>query len=122
MDAPAHDGCLIDVRILGIIDAEQTQEGKTEKNSRILGAAIHSYEHENLVTISNVSKTLLSQVEEFFVSYNTSAVRNSRSQTPAVRKKPFGILRAVSKLTRKLNASGFSVCRCRGTGSFSRTL
>jgi len=70
MDAPAHVGCLIDVRIIGIVDAEQTQEGKTEKNSRILGAAIHSYEHENLATISDVSKTLLSQVEEFFVSYN----------------------------------------------------
>ena len=70
MDAPAHVGCLIDVRIIGIIDAEQTQEGQTEKNSRILGAAIHSYEHENLITISDVSKTLLSQVEEFFVSYN----------------------------------------------------
>jgi len=70
MDAPAHVGCLIDVRIIGIIDAEQTQEGQTEKNSRILGAAIHSYEHENLVTIADVSKTLLSQVEEFFVSYN----------------------------------------------------
>lgn len=70
MDAPAHVGCLIDVRILGIIDAEQTQNGKTEKNSRILGAAIHSYEHEHLKTISDVSKTLLSQVEEFFVSYN----------------------------------------------------
>jgi len=67
---PAHVGCLIDVRIIGIIDAEQTQEGKTEKNSRILGAAIHSYEHENLTTISDVSKTFLSQVEEFFVSYN----------------------------------------------------
>jgi inorganic pyrophosphatase len=70
MDAPAQVGCLIDVRIVGIIDAEQTQDGKTEKNSRILGAAIHSYEHEHLVTISDVSKTLLSQVEAFFVSYN----------------------------------------------------
>jgi inorganic pyrophosphatase len=70
MDAPAHVGCLIDVRIIGIIDAEQTQDGKTEKNSRILGAAVHSYEHENLLSLSDVSKTLLSQVEEFFVSYN----------------------------------------------------
>jgi inorganic pyrophosphatase len=70
MDAPAHVGCLIEVRIIGIIDAEQTQDGKTEKNSRLLGAAIHSYEHENLSTISEVSKTLLSQVEEFFISYN----------------------------------------------------
>lgn len=70
MDAPAHVGCLIDVRIIGIIEADQTQDGKTERNSRILGAAIHSYEHENLMTVSDVSKTLLSQVEEFFVSYN----------------------------------------------------
>ncbi|HLK65667.1 MAG TPA: inorganic diphosphatase [Bryobacteraceae bacterium] len=70
MDAPAHVGCLIDVRIIGVIDAEQTQDGKTEKNSRILGAAIHSYEHENLISISDISKTRLSQVEEFFVSYN----------------------------------------------------
>jgi inorganic pyrophosphatase len=44
MDAPAHVGCLIDVRIIGIIDAEQTQNGKTEKNSRILAAAVHSYD------------------------------------------------------------------------------
>jgi len=70
MDAPAHVGCLIEVRILGVIDAEQTENGKTEKNSRLLGAAVHSYEHEDLETISDVSKTLLSQVEEFFVSYN----------------------------------------------------
>jgi inorganic pyrophosphatase len=70
MDASAHSGCLIDVRIIGVIDAEQTQDGKTEKNSRLIGAAIHSYEHENLVSISDVSKTLLSQIEEFFVSYN----------------------------------------------------
>src|SRR5580704_11933916 len=65
MDAPAHVGCLIDVRIIGIIDAEQTEKGKTEKNSRLLGAAIHSYEHQDLITISDVNKTLLSQVEEF---------------------------------------------------------
>src|SRR5580698_3867537 len=70
MDAPAHVGCLIEVRIIGIIDAEQTQDGKTESNSRLLGVAIHSYDHQGLKSISEVSKTLLDQVEEFFVSYN----------------------------------------------------
>lgn len=70
MDAPAHVGCLIEVRIIGIITAEQTQDGKTKKNNRLLGAAIHSYHHEDLESISDVSKTLLRQVEEFFVSYN----------------------------------------------------
>jgi inorganic pyrophosphatase len=70
MDAPAHVGCLIDVRIIGIIAAEQTQDGKTKTNDRLLGVAIHSYEHEDLQSIGEVSKTLLDQVEEFFVSYN----------------------------------------------------
>jgi inorganic pyrophosphatase len=70
MDAPAHVGCLMDVRIIGIICAEQTQEGKTESNDRLLGVAVHSYDHEGLENIDDVSKTLLDQVEAFFVSYN----------------------------------------------------
>jgi len=70
MDAPAHAGCLIDVRLIGVISAEQTQDGTREINDRLLGVAIHSYNHEGLATIDDVSKTLLSQFEEFFVSYN----------------------------------------------------
>jgi inorganic pyrophosphatase len=31
MDAPAHVGCLIEVRIIGIIHAKQTEDGKTER-------------------------------------------------------------------------------------------
>jgi inorganic pyrophosphatase len=70
MDAPAHVGCLIEVRIIGIIEAEQSEDGQTESNNRILGVAIHTYDHEGLKTIKDVSKTLLDQLEEFFISYN----------------------------------------------------
>jgi inorganic pyrophosphatase len=70
MDAPAHVGCLIEVRIIGIIEAEQSENGKTESNNRILGVAIHSYDHQNLRSINDVSKTLLDQLEAFFISYN----------------------------------------------------
>src|SRR5580698_7203740 len=70
MDAPAHVGCLMDVRIIGIIEAEQTEDGKTESNDRLLGVAVHSYDHEDIDTLNEVSKTLLDQVEAFFVSYN----------------------------------------------------
>src|SRR6202451_3084474 len=70
MDAPAHVGCLIEVRIIGVISAQQVEDGKTETNDRLLGVAVHSYDHENLKSIGDVSKTLLDQVEEFFVSYN----------------------------------------------------
>ena len=70
MDAPAHVGCLIEVRLVGVISAEQSQDGETQTNDRLLGVAIHSYDHEDIESIDDVSKTLLSQLEEFFVSYN----------------------------------------------------
>src|SRR5438477_1042754 len=70
MDAPAHVGCLIEVRLIGIITAEQVEDGKTKTNDRLLGVAVHSYDHEDLETINDVNRTLLAQVEEFFVSYN----------------------------------------------------
>ncbi len=70
MDAPAHVGCLIQVRLVGVISAEQIEDRNKETNDRLLGVAIHSYDHEDITTIDDVSKTLLSQLEEFFVSYN----------------------------------------------------
>ena len=70
MDAPAHVGCLIDVRIIGVIQAKESSGDRMERNDRLLGVAIHSYDHEDLETIDDVSSPLMSQVEEFFVSYN----------------------------------------------------
>src|SRR5256885_16775316 len=56
MDAPAHVGCVIDVRIIGVIEAKQTEEGTTKNNSRLLGVAVHSFNYEELRSIDDVSK------------------------------------------------------------------
>lgn len=72
MEEPTHVGCLLQVRILGVLLAEQ-MEGKTrEVNDRLLAAAVHSYAHEKLSHIDQVNKSILDQVEQFFVSYNKS--------------------------------------------------
>jgi inorganic pyrophosphatase len=94
MDAPAHVGCLIDVRLIGVISAEQTQEGKKETNDRLLGVAIHSYDHEDLSTIDDVSKTLLSQLEQFFVSYNKQRGKKFRITGTGGPKKAIKLLKA----------------------------
>ncbi len=94
MDAPAHVGCLIDVRIIGIIEAEQSQDGKTESNDRLLGVAIHSYDHEGLKTIQDVSKTLLDQLEEFFISYNKQRGKKFKVTGTGGPKKALKFLRA----------------------------
>jgi len=43
------------VHVIGIIMAEQIQDGKRETSDRLLGVAVHSYDHENLQTINDVS-------------------------------------------------------------------
>jgi inorganic pyrophosphatase len=70
MDAPAHVGCLLDVRIIGVINAQQSEGGHKETNDRLIGVAIHSYDHEQMESIDDLNKSFLSQLEEFFVSYN----------------------------------------------------
>jgi inorganic pyrophosphatase len=97
MDAPAHVGCLIEVRLIGVIFAEQTEDGKKETNDRLLGAAIHSYDHEHLTTIEDVSKTLLSQLEEFFVSYNKQRGKKFRITGNGGPRKAIKLLKAGTK-------------------------
>lgn len=71
MDEPAHVGCLLDVRIIGVIEAEQTQkDGKTETNCRLLAVSVHSYSHEHITSLKELAPSVLTQLEEFFVSYN----------------------------------------------------
>src|SRR5256885_12700777 len=48
MDAPAHVGCLIEVRIIGVITAEQGEDGTTKTNDRLLGVSGHSFDHVDI--------------------------------------------------------------------------
>src|SRR6201993_3909886 len=57
MDAPTHVGCLVEGRVRGGIAGRKTEDGKKEENDRLLAAAIHSYQHEDLKTIDDVSRT-----------------------------------------------------------------
>ena len=93
MDAPAHVGCLIEVRILGIIMAEQSEGKKTETNNRLVGVTVHSYDHEDLKSLDDVSPKLLSQVEEFFVSYNKQRGKKFKVTGTGGRKKALQFLK-----------------------------
>ena len=94
MDAPAHVGCLMHVRVIGVIMAEQSEGGKTQTNDRLIGVAVHSYEHEDLKSLNEVSPTLLKQVEEFFISYNKQRGKKFRVTGTGGPKTAFKFLKA----------------------------
>ena len=70
MDEPAFCGCLIESRLLGVIEAEQSEDGKTERNDRLIAVAAESPTHSEIRSLSDLSPTLINEIEHFFVSYN----------------------------------------------------
>ena len=70
MDAAAFTGCIVPSRLIGVIEAEQTENGKTFRNDRLIAVAAKSITHRSLGDISDVSGDLVGQIEHFFISYN----------------------------------------------------
>lgn len=70
MDEPAFVGCLIPSRLIGVIEAEQTEDGKTERNDRLIAVASNSRVHKDIKSLDDLNKTLVEEIEHFFVSYN----------------------------------------------------
>lgn len=71
MDEPAFVGCLVPSRLIGVIEAEQTEkDGKTERNDRLIAVAVDSHDHRDITSIHQLSDNLLYEIEHFFISYN----------------------------------------------------
>jgi inorganic pyrophosphatase len=70
MDAPAFAGCIVPSRLIGAIQAEQTEDGETERNDRLLAVAANSMAHKAIKSLNDLREDLLGQIEHFFVSYN----------------------------------------------------
>ncbi len=70
MEEPSFTGCLVSVRPVGVLEAEQTQDGKTNRNDRILGVADVSRAYRDLRDLDDVPDRLRREIERFFVSYN----------------------------------------------------
>jgi len=71
MDEPAFAGCLVPARLIGVIEAEQTErDGETMRNDRLIAVAADSHTHREVRSLEQVSDNLIKEIEHFFVSYN----------------------------------------------------
>jgi len=70
MDEPVYPGNLITARLIGVIEAEQTDEGKTLRNDRLIGVGSLSQDYRNVKELTDLDANLVAQIEQFFVSYN----------------------------------------------------
>jgi inorganic pyrophosphatase len=70
MDESAFPGCLVVSRIVGVIEAEQTEDDETIRNDRIIAVPHDAHDYRDVRTPSDLNKHLLKELEHFFVSYN----------------------------------------------------
>jgi inorganic pyrophosphatase len=77
IDAPTFSGCRVHVRVIGVMEATQHgKKGRIERNDRLITVAAVSHRHEGVKSISDLSKTVISEIEHFFSSYTKMKNKN----------------------------------------------
>lgn len=78
LDEPVSVGCLVRVRLIGVIEAQQTENGKTRRNDRLIGVATTSRLYQSVRSLRDVGPDTLSEIESFFIFYNQVQKRRFR--------------------------------------------
>lgn len=71
MDVPVPVGCVLTVRLIGVIEAKQREKGGSWiRNDRLLAVAAHAHTHAHIETLDDLRPHLLDEIEAFFETYN----------------------------------------------------
>jgi inorganic pyrophosphatase len=84
MDSPGYPGVVVSVRLLGVIEADQTDaEGTTVRNDRLIAIAEDSSSRGDVRAVKDLDPILIDQITAFFVRYNE--MRGRRFRVRAIR-------------------------------------
>ena len=76
MDEPAFAGCLLECRLIGVIEGEQLdgkkKNGKSKKtrNDRVVAIEQANHTYAEVKHIDDLGKSFVHELEEFFVNYH----------------------------------------------------
>jgi inorganic pyrophosphatase len=70
MDEPAFPGCLLQCRLIGVIEGEQSEDGEKERNDRVVAIENANHSFADIRHINDLGKKFLQELEMFFVNYH----------------------------------------------------
>lgn len=73
-DEALFPGCMVECKLIGVIEAEQSEEGEKNRNDRVIAVATQSLLYAELDSLDELNPVVLKQIEDFFVNYQR--VRN----------------------------------------------
>jgi inorganic pyrophosphatase len=83
-DEPAAVGTLMSVRLIGVIEAEQTEDGETVRNDRLLAVASVSHLFAGITVAEDLGPQFLKHLTAFWENYN--ALRGASFRVLAFKK------------------------------------
>jgi inorganic pyrophosphatase len=70
-EEPTFVGCLVHAKLLGVIEAEQTENGETERNDRLIAIPLEAKSGKpSEGAIDRLEPGLVRKISKFFVAYN----------------------------------------------------
>ena len=78
MDEPAFPGVLLKCRLIGIIEGEQGNKKKWERNDRIVAVEKQNHSYADIKVIDDLGKQFLRELEDFFVNYHELSAEKFR--------------------------------------------
>ena len=100
-DEPLFPLCLVQARLIGVVEAEQTQEGKTTRNDRLLAVTVHSHLYAKVSDLNDLPPMLLDQVEQFFINYNEVRGRVFKPTARRGAAEAIKLVRSSARVTKK---------------------
>ncbi len=71
MEKHTYPGCLLECKVIGIMEATQKEKGKkTIRNDRIIAFPLDDLEHYKFKTLKDIDHDMLYEVSRFFKYYN----------------------------------------------------
>jgi len=70
MDEPAFPGCKLTCRIVGVIEGEQGDKKRAERNDRVVAVEDGNHSYAHVKRIDDLGKRFERELEEFFVNYH----------------------------------------------------
>jgi len=70
MDEPAFPGCLLTCRVIGVIEGEQGDKKRKDRNDRIIAIEKEAHSWEDVRNVDDLGTQFAQELEAFFVNYH----------------------------------------------------
>ncbi len=70
MDEPSYPGCAVPARLIGVIEGEQIEGRKKNRNDRLVAVADASHAYANIRRLNDLPRKWVKELEGFFVNYH----------------------------------------------------